>query len=507
MAYTEQDLRLLTTHNKQVRMKAELLDDTYTVIDSFEGAIKDASFDQTSTSDIRRTCNLTLTVQEKHSITTDFESVWIDRMVQISVGIYDVETSAYVWYSLGRMLMTSGSTTLTATTQEVKLSLVDLMATMLDDRGSQMGTGMLISAGSNMHDAIVAIVTTFSPFKRYSIPEFEDTVPYDIEEGVGKYPYDVLKTLLNLYPYYEMFYDVNGVFTVRPIPTKTSDPVDIGASVIDPILISEGTSVDFSMVKNTTEIWGKELDAQYTALSCVTSGTTYQLTIDDSLETLGEGETFAFTPDTTSVSGMEIQMGTLGTYAIYNESADGTTYTPIDAGAMSSGVQYVVRYTAQKFVLEGESIIHVIFQEITQMPSAAEQERYKTSNACRNVRWLVNPDSPFAATINPVTGWIEREIRQVFDGGEYSDIYTTELAFERANYETWLKTRLQNNYELNMIYVPWMEINDKIQYTSPRTGDVETLIVQSISPTFKNWTMTVKCAKFYPYYPWWDDGE
>lgn len=501
---TLRDVELLKSHNKRIQVKVSLLDENYKEVENLTGIIKSSSssYDISSESDIRRTSSLTFVIVDKSNLNTDFEKTWIKRMVELSVGIYDMSTNKFAWTPLGRMLMKDSNMSYNATTQEIKMSLVDLMATMTTDRGSQMGTDILIPAGSNMRSALIAVVTTFSPFKKYNIPEFEDTVPYDINITLGKYPFDALRELLNLFPYYEMFYDVDGTFTVRQIPTKIDDPIDIGKEIIDEILISEKRAVNFSNVKNTTEIWGRSLDADYTATKCTTVNTVYNLTISDDFNVLEEGRTYGFTPDTTSVANQSIKIQDTDEYMLYVESGIGM-YSLIADGAMEAGVPYVVRYVNEKFVLQGELEIHVIYQEINEMPSIATQENYKRSNACRNVQWFVNPESPFACSLDPTTGAIEREIRQVLEGGEYNNIYTTQLAYERASYENWLKTRLQDTVELEMVLIPWMDVNDKIEYTSPSSGEVVVMIVQSISLDFKRWTMNVKCSKFYPYYPWW----
>jgi len=166
------------------------------------------------------------------------------------------------------------------------------------------------------------------------------------------------------------------------------------------------------------------------------------------------------------------------------------------------GIPYVVKYFEEKFVLQGELLIHCIVQEITELPSITVQESYKESTGCDDVQWIVNPDNPFACWLDPSTGMIEGEIKQVLYDGEYENIYTTELAYERAKYENWLRGRLNDEIEVEMILIPWMDLNQKIEYTSPVTEEVETWIVQEIKYDFKTWTMTVTANKFYPYYPW-----
>lgn len=499
----QKNIDLLRMHNKKIRLKVTLLDEYYVEVESITGRIKGSpSYDIDSESDIRRTCSLTLSIPAKEQIELDFEKTWDNNMVELSCGIYDWESNDYVWYKLGRMLMTSGSSVYSATTQEIKLNLVDLMASMTQERGSQIGETYLIKAGYDPKDLIKDIVEKNTIFKRTEVCEFDDTIPYDQNSNQGDYAIDVLHLILDLFPYYEFFYDVNGKFIVREIPTKISDPVDIGPEIIDDMIISEKKSIDFSKIKNTTEIWGRSISGDYLAIECVTQGTKYQITIDESFTELVSGEKFTVVPLTTSVAGQSMQIQNTAEYQIYTADGAGITYTPIEAGAMKAGVAYIIRYFEEKYVLEGELQIRCIVQEITEEPSASVKEAYRQFHACDNVKWVVNPDSPYACTINPSTGSIQGEIRQVLTGGEYENIYTTQLAYERASYENWLACRQQDEIEVEMILIPWMDVSNKIQYTSPVSGELGTWLVKAISYDFSNWTMTVKASRFYPYYPW-----
>ena len=504
----QKNIDLLRSHNKTIKMKITLLDENYIEVESLTGLITGyPSYDIDGESDIRRTCSLTLCVPIKEQLQLDFEKTWNNRMVELSCGILDIDSNDYVWYNLGRMLMVDGSSRFDATTQEIKLNIVDLMAMMTQERGSQIGTTYMFGAGQDPKVLIKGFIDENTVFNDSEVCEFDDTVPYDVSSNQGDYAVDVLHLLFDLFPYYEFFYDVNGKFIARKIPTKISDPVDIGASVIDDILISETKNTDFSKIKNTTEIWGRSLSGDYIAIDCETQGDTYVITIDESFTEMSSGETFTVVPLSDSVSGQEMQIQTLSAYGIYTADGAGTTYTPIEAGAMKGGVGYVLRYFEEKFILEGELQIRCIVQEITEEPSAEVKAAYKTRHSCDNVKWNINPDSPYACTINPVTGVIQGEVRQVLTGGEYENIYTTSLAYERANYENYIACRLQDEIELEMILIPWMDINNKIQYHSPISGDLMTYIVKSISYDFSDWTMTVIANKFYPYYPWDDNNN
>ena len=505
MTPTQKDIDLLRSHNKRVRMTIKLLDSvTYMEVEQISGYVVSSSFNKTNNSEIRVTCSLTLHIPDKDFIQIDFDKIWNKRMVELSCGLYDYENDTYRDYKIGRMLMESGNTRYSTTEQEINLNLVDLMASLTKERGSQIGTETYIPSageGVNVRNLIIDIIGAFAEYKHYDVCNFDSTLPHDLNFGIGIYPIDMLNEILGLFPYYEIFYDEDGVFTVQKIPTKVSDPVDIGTSIIDAMLISVSKTNNFSEIRNTTEIWGTEIQSDYVSTGCESSQSTYVVTISDVFTAYVDGETYAMVPDVDSVLGQKMKIQTLNAYNIYYANGDGT-YTAIPAGAMKEGTVYSIRYTNEKFVLEGEVQVRCIVQEITTMPSQSAQESYISENACNNVQWVVNPDSTYACRLEPTTGKIIGEIKQVLSGGEYSNIYSTTLAFERARYENWRKCRLQDTIELEMILIPWMNVNQKIQFTSPISNQVETWITQSINYDFANWTMTVEASRFYPYYPW-----
>lgn len=505
MAYTENDIRLLREHNKKIRMTIRLLDSiTYQEVDNITGNIVSLSYDKSYDSDIRSTCSVTLSIYNKSNINTDFERTWNRRIVELFCGIYDRTINDYVDYSLGRMLMESGSTKYDATTQEITLSLVDLMASLTEERGSQIGTSTYFPAteeGVNIRILLINIIQSFGVYNRYNICEFEDTLPYDLEFESGIYPIEMLRKVLDLFPYYEMFYDNEGIFTVQMIPTKIEDPIDIDEDILDELIISEGRENNFSDIRNTTEIWGRELDCNYVATSCVQSNGVYIATVDSTITVLKDGETYSVVPDANSVANQAMNVQNLGQYDIYYESGSGV-YNKINAGDMVANRAYCIRYFQEMFILVGELQVRCIVQEINAMPTNAAKENYKYENNCNDVEWVVNPDNPYACSLEPTSGRIIGEIKQVLDDGEYADIYSTSLAFERARYENWRKCRLQDKVTIEMILVPWMDVNQKIRFTSPVSGELTTWIVQSISYNFEQWTMDVTASRFYPYYPW-----
>ena len=177
-------------------------------------------------------------------------------------------------------------------------------------------------------------------------------------------------------------------------------------------------------------------------------------------------------------------------------STDGTQIDePIAAGVMKAGYPYVLRYMDGVFLYEGELNVHAIVKEVSALPSDEERAQDQIDNDCRTIEYVVNPESPF--TVEKLG-----ELRQVLSGGEYEDITTSQLAIERCRWENWKKTRLNDGATVTMLLLPFMEVNKKIRYTSPRTGEKLTYMVKSVSMDFSGCTMTLELVRFYPYYLW-----
>jgi hypothetical protein len=489
---SEEKARLLL-QNRRSLVKMELYDSDGDLIDDLSGNVITLSPTISATSDIRRTCSVTLHISDNVQMNQLSENTWYGNTVKLYHGIDDYSTVE--WYPLGYYLVSENSFSYSAATQEVSMSLVDLMASLTEIHGNQIGgTGLTIPAGESIHDAFIAIVTQFTPYRAFDVVEFSDVVPYDLEFDSTSYPYEALAALLELFPLYEMYFSVTGVFTVKQISAGYDEPVDIPSDVMNAVILSENKSSAAKDIKNTTELFGMDIKADYTATSCTTSGDTYNLAFSSPLTTLEPGSTFSFTPDTTNLANMQIKVSDLEPLPLHVREIGGAE-PAISAGALLAGFHYVVSYNNLKFYLRGESQIHVIVQEVTAMPDAGEIEAFKAENACNNVKFIVNPDSPFAADVIGVR-------KQVLKDGEFADIYTTNLAFERAMFENYKKARLNNTVDIEALLIASIDANQKIEYDNPYvTSEVVTYLVQEVSMDFAGYKMRIQAQKFYPYFP------
>lgn len=502
---TQQDLQLIKQPIFNIRYKLELLSSLYVVEQEIQATASSITCTISAESDIRRAASLTITVEDEQFTTDNFEINWIDKLVRFYIGIENLSSGEYQYYLLGTYLLDGDNSKFDATTNELHLNLVDIMAVATQSRGNQIGSDVTIPYESNMRNAIIAFVARFLPFKLYDVTNFPNTVPYDQEFSLGIYPYDVLNQLVSLYPYYEQYYSTDGVYTVKEIPTGINEEIFLDKTILDDLIMSEERSGTLGKIKNSTEIWGAELDAMYTASNCISvtenENHIYILVFSTELETMEPNSTYSFVPGATNAAVQYIQLqGHSELCRLYDSNGNA-----LPAGKLIVGRSYVVKYIVDnnvgKFYLQGEEIIHVIVREMNTMPTAEEIAADKERNDCDNIQYIINPDSPYACDRGGKT--IEQgEIRQVLSGGDYDFIYTTELAYERAAYENYIKTRLNTDVTLKTVLIPWIDVNKKIQYTSPKTGEVQQYLVRSVDMNPNDFTMTMKLTRFYNAYPW-----
>lgn len=109
-----------------------------------------------------------------------------------------------------------------------------------------------------------------------------------------------------------------------------------------------------------------------------------------------------------------------------------------------------------------------------------------------------NPNSPFCTTINNSL----YNIRLVLYGGEYDNIYTDELAQQRADYELWKRTRLEDSINLSCVPIPWLDVNQVVNYTPHNSNESHQYIIKSISTEYgDSATQTINMIRYYPLYP------
>jgi hypothetical protein len=96
-------------------------------------------------------------------------------------------------------------------------------------------------------------------------------------------------------------------------------------------------------------------------------------------------------------------------------------------------------------------------------------------------------------------------LRIVLSGDEYDNIWSDDLAMQRAKFELYQRCRLLDTVTLTILPIYWLDVNWLVELTLPNeTGTEETnqYLIKSISTDGGvSGTQTVTLMRYYPYYP------
>ena len=525
-------------------------------------SIETPSFTIDANSDIRRTCSITLTPRDSSFDIKQGNKIWLDKYVQIFVGQKNIRTKEIEYTNMGIYLINNPQRVYSATDNTLTIQGLDLMARTTGLRnGNLQGMPYIIPQGSKVRVAIIAVLE-LAGFTRYVVDECPIDVPNDIRVDVGGTVYQLLTALRDILPNYQMYFDTDGVFHYNLIPSGKNEQVMVDDDIWNVNLIDYQKSTDFESLKNSIEVFGKTHDIKNYGGQSSVSGDTYSITLS-SIKNLYRNTKIGFNTsvdvgDTKNLS-VTIANGTV-TYPIRNE--DGTT-----PKFNEEDTYYVVKYVYGTDHWEFTNVQEVenpnvaIINDDTYIVTDASITEYtdgmtytfKTpSSGCDSVYLPYfqinsldkieikntvklrndmvytlkyfeassyeeekyfqfmgeitpyaqikeeNPDSPF------YVGGTVGEIRQVLSGGDYDNIYTSDLAMERAKWELYRLCRLQDNVTLDCIPIYWLDVNWLVEITLPNKygeEEIEKYIIKSINiGSGVGATMSVTMMKYYPYY-------
>ncbi len=97
-------------------------------------------------------------------------------------------------------------------------------------------------------------------------------------------------------------------------------------------------------------------------------------------------------------------------------------------------------------------------------------------------------------------------LRIVLSGDEYENIWSQDLAEQRAKFELYQRCRLQDNLTITCLPIYWLDTNWLVEITLPneQSGEEQTAqyLIKSISTDgTMSGTQTVTLVRYYPYYP------
>lgn len=512
MAYypTQEDIEALYFSEKIWYVRLVLLNDKFQKVYEMKHEFISGSMSTDINSDIRNTFSMTLGVINKNVGIAEDKLLWLNRFVKVYIGCKVPYWDEVMYYDKGIYVLTDYSYDITSTTLQINCS--DLVCFLNGDvAGSLEGLDNTIYQEEKytIRDAIIETITGLTPFQKYYVADMSKPIPHDLEFGATDTVWSILTTLRDLYPGYEMYFDVDGTFVCKEIATQESDPIVLDNTLLQKLYTNETDNGVLSGVRNVSKVWGKCNDTDYFTETCTydTTSNTYSahftgiaLNDDGSLPTSTK---FAVKmPVTNSAAGAKL--------AIYNEPSSDKSETLVGTFPITNSSEkeieekffldntsFVFRYRRKGMYVLGQYQIFAVNILRNTEPSEEEKKADIAYHGTTDIVYTIVPDSPFS---------VEKIGRRAktFQGGEYDDIQAIDDCITRAKYETWLAAKVVYTITLNMVYIPWLQGNEKVSFRLAATDELKDWIVQSISCEHPSGVMTLTLTEFSPLYYWQD---
>lgn len=467
MAYiiAQEDRNIVNQNAKELFAKIELLNSNFKVIDVLEGYLMSDSFTIDANSAVRRTYNMELFVKDSSLLIGSDKKIWMDKYVRPYIGYKNLRTKEIQWYLKGTYVMLDSNYSFNQTTNTLSLSCSDLMSELNGDRNGVIKDAITIEEDTNARDVIIDLLIEAN-INKYIISDMDGVkIPYVLEFEANQTYYDVLNTIIELFSYFEMFFDVNGTLIIQKIPHQDTDNVMLDNSFLSPLIINENINTSFKDVYNRVRVWGQFLDSDYSASLCTYSSNIYSATINGITELDNFSKYSIYIPNTNQANA-RLNINNLGAYYITDDKGNNINPNLLEVGYNV----FKYRKVDNHFYWLGR---YQVYAEASE----------------------TNKDSIFH---KDKIG----EITKVFTGDEFSLIYSNSLAQDRANYELYHACRLQESIAITLIDIPWLDVNWLIEYTPYTTKETNKYVIKQISGSSSSATIEVSMVKFYDQDPY-----
>lgn len=547
---TQEDLLIVLQHasNPILKLNIEVLDSEGKIIGNLECGIQSGSMSINGQSDIRRTANFTIqpTLKEKIKL-TEHSLLWLNKDIRVSIGLYNPRTKEYKYYPLGCYVYTSTSGTYDATSDNLTINCEDFMKKLDGTKNGQLGA-LIISypaykeneeTGEVIEYNIIrnAIIETLEKLAKitnhriddigefYAMPEYNDaweqyreenadtwnTIPFDQEFSAGCSVLSILTTFRDLYPNYEMFFDMeSNTFVCQMVPSCYEDDIYIDNSFLQRVLISENTTVDMTTVRNICEVWGKVIEVDFYSEECSYTNNVYSSTIQGYENEYFNGDSIGIKIPSANLDNAQININDFGVIGIFNEANDepikANTLKPNEIYAFKIKKKRVDKQDVVKAYLLGQWQVHAINvltngKKSGKFVTSSDGEEYELYSKeyfqkfynCERVDFTIIANSPFV---------VEKlgEIPDIKVSGEFENITSNDLAADRAKWENWKNCRLTDNITITTALLPFLDVNKKVSYKRSDSDREHQYIISSISHDFASYTTTITMYRFYPLY-------
>ena len=494
---TQKDIELLMQSNKELFYRLELLNQDLKVIDTLDGNLISDNISISADSDIRRTYTCELVVTDSSFTIGKDKKIWFDKRIRPYIGMKLQRTQETIWYCLGTFLYTNENYNYDATSRQLSLTCEDMMCLLNDSRSGQLdGYTRTIKEGSDSREIIISLLNEVGINKYYiefnknneAVSTYE--IPYEMTYNAGTTAYTIIKEIIDLYAGTQMYFDLYGTFIISKIPTSNNEITVLNDEILQPILINEQLTTSLSNIYTHIIIWGKVNEPDFYSTSVTLSGSVFvanvvQQKLDEDTNEMVEYpykeyvnfDLVALHITSTNTENMKININSLGDIPVVDHDDK-----PLVANYLDADTDCVFRYRSEpnNFLYIGQYQCY--------------GEAYLTNNTNDKSDYaVINENSDFSIET------IGRKLK-VLSGSDYDKIYTNSLCRQRCRYELYNATNMQETISISVIPIPFLDVNQKIQFTSNSTHETHEYLITNISCNYSEYTMTLNLSRYYPAY-------
>ena len=174
---TQEEYRVTKQRGRVIHTKINILNFELQTVGEISGVVLEGStYSTDATSDIRRTCSISL-IPKDSSFNIEYGSkLWMDKYVQVFIGIEDIKNNNEVVYSnIGLYLINNPEQVYDATNNTITISGVDLMAKITGMRNGYLeGITYQIPMNSGIKQAMTALIKDECGFKSRCLIDNEE---------------------------------------------------------------------------------------------------------------------------------------------------------------------------------------------------------------------------------------------------------------------------------------------------------------------------------------------
>lgn len=324
-------------------------------------------------------------------------------------------------------------------------------------------------------------------------------VPYRLEFHSQDTIGSMGNTLRDLYPGWETFFDPWGTFVAQRIPGDAESPPVLDADTMASLCISASPSYPLSDVKNVVKIIGADLNPEHFATECKLEGSVYQATIEGFENYTVNQPIAVYIPENNPDNAKLQIIGKDNTLLASCSILDAATGKPYPANTFLKGQVYIFYYSYDHFCYKGQFEASAVAMLVGKNPTTDQKKAWQEEFCCNNLLFRIEPDSPFCVEkigvryiLNP-----DSDIK----GTNYDSITSDALAGSMAQYMLWKMAALQDSLELQTLIIPFLDVNQKIEFRNPLSKEIESYMIHSIRYTLSNGTMDISASRFCELYP------